>query len=158
MEIPNTKRLRVAAIVGVTALAGLIGITSASAFSGSGATVAEGAGVRTNAVPAAAWQSKCDFLVAQAADLTAAHKAAEAKAEAKAQVMKEKIAAEKAHADKVKAEKIKKAHALKAAGDPGHNYGGHHHGWRANEHAKLLGAGGGCDGHDKTAGDDGSKG
>ena len=100
MDSPNKSRLRIAAAVGVAALAGLIGSTAASALGGSGGAVVEGAGAHPAVVvPADAWQSKCDFFVAQAAD---AQQAAELKAE--------KLA-EKAAADK--AEKIKQAKAEK---------------------------------------------
>ena len=102
MDSPNKARLRIAAVIGFTAIAGLVSGTTAGAVASSGGAVVEGAGAHpTIVVPADAWQSKCSFFVAKAADAAAVQKAAELKAE--------KVAAAKAKAEKLKAEKAEKA-------------------------------------------------
>ena len=147
MDSPNKARLRVAAVIGFTAIAGLVSGTTAGAVASSGGAVVEGAGAHpTIVVPADAWQSKCSFFVAKAADAAAVQKAAELKAE--------KVAAAKAKAEKVKAEKAErlaaakaKAEAHKAVNDPLHKKG-HHHGWRHGTGA-AQDPRTGCDGHDR---------
>ena len=161
MDSPNKSRLRIAAVVSVAALAGLIGSTGASALGGSGATVIEGSGAHpTVVVPADAWQSKCDFFVAKAAE---AQKAAELKAEKFAA----NAAADKAEKAKAKAEKLAELKAAKAAKeaagedpmkDPAHKHGKHHHQWHWDNTGKSERDGTGCAGHDNddSGGSDGT--
>jgi len=179
MDSPNKNRLRVVAVIGATALAGLVGSTMAAAVSGSGAPVAEGSAHHVKVVvPTNAWTSKCDFFVAAvakdiAAKEAAAKQAAEAKAEKAAKIKAEKAEkAEKAKAEKAKAEKAakikaakaakaEKAAALKAKGDrakgakdPDRTWRHHRGGW-GDDRSWGGDRDGGCSGHDK--GDDGSK-
>lgn len=164
MDSPNKSRLRVIAVIGATALAGLVGSTMASAVGGSGSPVVEGAATHAKVVvPDEVWKSKCDFFVDQAQKADAAKAAAEAKALKAEKIAKAKAKAKAEKAAKAKAAKLAalKAQKEKEASDADHSWRKHHrhHEWNSEDKDPTR-EGGGCDGrHDGDGdwGDDGTK-